>query len=115
MRANRLQAVGGRLPGAPEHLSGRSQALWRSTVADYDLEPHSLELLRLALEALDRCEQAREEIAAHGAYVSDRYGGRRASPAIAVERDARIAAARLFRELDLEGAAIPDPRPPRRR
>src|SRR5688572_7160222 len=100
-------------PKPPAHLSKRMKAFWRRVVDDYALEPHHLELFRLACEALDRTEEARAVIAAEGAFVSTRNGVR-AHPAIAVERDSRLAAARLFRELDLEGEPLPDPRPPRR-
>jgi len=92
---------------APEHLSARTKGLWRTLVVEYRFEPQHLELLRLALEALDRCEEARATLAAEGSYTTDRYGGRRAHPALAVERDSRIAAARLLRELNLDGEAIP--------
>jgi phage terminase small subunit len=101
--------------GAPEHLSARSRELWARIVRDYDLDVHHLELLRLALEALDRCEQARQALADEGMLTTNRYGVRVAHPAVAIERDSRLAAARLFRELDLEGEPLPDPRMRRRR
>ncbi len=82
-------------------------------MADYDLERHHVNLLTLLCEALDRGEQARQAIAQDGAYVADRFAQLKAHPAVAVERDARIAAARLTRELDLDGEPAPDPRPPR--
>jgi phage terminase small subunit len=102
------------LPKPPEHLSSASQTLWRSVIEDYELEPHHLELLRLALEALDRCEQARRLIEEEGPVFRDRFGCPRPHPRVAIERDSRIAAARLWRELDLEGEPMPDPRMPRR-
>jgi P27 family predicted phage terminase small subunit len=85
----------------PAHLSAARRDLFARIAAGYELEPHELELLRLACEALDRCEEARAVLAAEGAYTTDRYGSRRAHPAVSVERDSRIAAARLLRELDL--------------
>lgn len=99
---------------APRHLSRASRRLWRQLAEDYALgdEPHALRTLTLACEALDRGEEARERIALDGAYLTDRFGQLKAHPAVAVERDARIAAMRAFRELSLD----PDPgevRPPR--
>jgi phage terminase small subunit len=84
-------------------------------VADYQLEEHHLRLLTLAAEAWDRAQMARATILEHGAFFHDRHGSPRPHPALAVERDSRIAFARLVRELDLDGEPLPDPRPPRRR
>jgi len=67
----------------------------------------------LAAEAWDRSQEARETAEREGAYYEDRFGQPKAHPAVAVERDSRIAFARLMRELDLDGAPAPDPRPPR--
>jgi hypothetical protein len=83
-------------------------------VADYELEPHHVRLLTLAAEAFDRGEQARRAIAGDGAYFNNRFGDRKPHPALGVERDSRLAYARLLRELDLDRAPYPDPRPPRR-
>jgi P27 family predicted phage terminase small subunit len=89
---------------APSHLSERSQALWAEIERSFVLEAHERELVRLALEAIDRCEEAREALAREGAYQRNRYGSLTAHPAVAVERDSRIAAVRIFRELGLENA-----------
>jgi P27 family predicted phage terminase small subunit len=89
---------------APAHLSKRSRALWVEITARFTLEPTELELLRLALEAVDRCEEARQVLAAEGITSVGRYGQRLAHPACAIERDARLAAARLFKQLALPEA-----------
>ena len=100
-------------PAPPKYLSKRSRALWRDLVATFSFDVHHYELLRLALEALDRAEQARELLAADGPVVYPKNGGApRKHPAISIEESARIAAARLFRELNLEPAAG-ESRPPR--
>ena len=80
---------------------------------DFDLDEHHVRLLTLAAEAWERAQGAREAIAAHGPVYEDRFGQPRARPEVAIERDSRIAFARLLRELDLDGESGPDPRPPR--
>jgi P27 family predicted phage terminase small subunit len=101
-----------RVPSAPEHLSDRCRKWWRSVVTEFILEEHHLHLLRLAAEALDRSEEARAILAAEGIVV--RTGETvKAHPAVAIERDARIAAARLIRELALDAPASEGLRPPR--
>ena len=99
-------------PNPPEHLSDRCRKWWRAVMTDYDLEPHHEHLLRLAAEALDRAEQARGILAVEGICVPA-GDSVKAHPAVAIERDARTAAARLIRELDLDADAAPlTPRPP---
>jgi hypothetical protein len=102
---------------APKHLSARSKRLYRQLVADYrlDREAAALETLRLALEALDRTEQARAELARNGGpFYVDRFGQPKTHPAAALERDSRLAALRAFRELGLAPEESDDSqRPPR--
>lgn len=98
---------------APEYLSEDAAAWWRQVNREFELEPHHLRLLTLAAEAWDRCQEARAILAASGLTYEDRFGAPRARPEIAVERDSRLAFARLLRELDLD--AVPPPellRPP---
>lgn len=93
--------------GTPAHLEAKGAALWRYVLGDFDLEQHHREILLLACEALDRCEQARAVIAEQGMTYDDRFGQPRARPEVAIERDSRIAVSRLIRELglDVEGTA----------
>ena len=98
---------------APEHLTPETAAWWSDVVENYMLEGHHLRLLTLAAEAYDRCQQARAEIARDGLTVPTGDGGLKAHPAVAIERDARLAFARLVRELDLDAEPAPDrSRPP---
>ncbi len=99
----------------PSHLKAPGRRLWLSATGDFEIDPPGLELLRLACEALDRADEARVAIERDGAYVAGRYANIiRPHPALAVERDSRLAAARLIRELGLLEA--PDhPQPPPRR
>lgn len=98
----------------PEHLTDATADWWRQVMADYALEPHHRRLLQLACESWDRSQAARAEIADHGAVTfKDERGSIKAHPAVAIERDARVAFARLVRELDLDtGAPSESRRPP---
>ena len=100
-------------PKAPAHLAPETRKWWLSVHNDYTLEPHHTRLLTLAGEAFDRSVQARELIAKDGLTVPTSDGGLKAHPAVGIERDARLAFARLVRELDLDAGAPADtPRPP---
>ena len=109
-----LRAVSGERVEAPSHLREATQEWFVSVLRDYELEPHHVRLLTLAGEAWDRAQEARETLAVEGSYFTDRFGAPRAHPAVAVERDSRIAFARLLRELDLDAEPAPDVRLPRR-
>ena len=68
----------------------------------YVLQEHHLRLLQLACEAWDRAQAARERLDRDGVTVQGAEGGLKTHPAVGVERDARLAVARLVRELDLD-------------
>jgi phage terminase small subunit len=83
------------------------QAWWKQVMGDYELEAHHVHLLELACDAMDRTTQAREVLRTEGLTVAGRHGPK-PHPATTVERDSRLAFARLLRELDLD---CPQPRP----
>lgn len=98
----------------PSHLRKDTQAWWLSVHEAYALDPHHVRLLTLAAEAFDRAVEAREAIAKHGAVYEDRWQQPRARPEVGIERDSRIAFARLVRELGLDAEAADEgDRPPR--
>ena len=86
----------------PRHLAVDTKKWWLSVVKGYDLDEHHVKLLTLACETFDRCNQARKAIDEHGMIFNDRFGCPKARPEAAIERDSRIAFARLLRELDLD-------------
>jgi len=98
----------------PAHLTAPTKRWFAAVVADYALDEHHIRLLTLAAEAWDRTQEAREVIKAEGMTYSDRFRAPRKHPAVGIEESARIAFARLLRELDLDGDPTPDVRPPRR-
>ena len=87
---------------APKHLRTATRQWWNQVIADYELEPHHVRLLTLAAEAWDRGQQAREVMAKLGLTFEDRFGQPHARPEIGIERDSRLAFARLLRELSLD-------------
>jgi P27 family predicted phage terminase small subunit len=96
---------------APRHLQPATRRWWASVVSEYELDPHHVRLLTLAGEAWDRGQQAREALAVNGLTFTDRHGAPRARPEVAIERDSRIAFARLLRELGLDVQPPSETRP----
>jgi P27 family predicted phage terminase small subunit len=90
------------LPPPPEHLSPAMRTWWNQVMADYALDPHHLHLLEAACDAWDRMVQARETLAKEGLSVATKSGAPKRHPAADIERDSRLAFARLLRELDLD-------------
>ncbi|MCC7045027.1 MAG: hypothetical protein IT183_14270 [Acidobacteria bacterium] len=102
------------LPKPPRHLSRESAAWWRGLMAEFAFAPHQIRTLTAAAESWDRKEQARARIEAEGLTFATKAGELRPHPAVAIERDARIAFLRAVRELALADDAAPgDVRPPR--
>jgi phage terminase small subunit len=99
-------------PAPPKHLEKSTRAWFSGVVEGYELEPHHIRLLTLAGEAWDRCGQARTALQKFGLTYSDRFGCPRSRPEIGVERDSRLAFARLLRELDLNVTPPADPKRP---
>lgn len=102
----------GRRKLPPQHLKPPTRRWWSSVVADYELAPHHIRLLSLAGEAWDRCTEAREALAEHGVTFLDRFNCPKARPEVAIERDSRLAFARMIRELALDDTELPETRPP---
>ncbi len=85
----------------PEHLSKDAQGFWRWATDEYRLTQDDLKVLLMACEAMDRCIQARKRLAKQGLTYTDRFGQPKSRPEIAIERDSRLAFARLVKQLGL--------------
>ncbi len=109
----RLPGLQRDIPAPPDGLSRESRRLWRDVLGEYVLETHHREILRAGLEARDRMREAQAAIAHDGAYIDGRFG-KKAHPALAVERDSRTAMLRAFRELGLDLEQPATSRPPTR-
>lgn len=79
----------------------------------FELDEHDRIILAAACEAADRAAEAKAAVDRDGITIEGRYGPR-AHPAIAIERDARLAMLRAIRELGLNLETTPTPRPPSR-
>ena len=100
------------LPRPPQHLREQTRRWWSGVVKDYELEEHHLRILSLAAEAWDRVSRC-EAIDREGLTYLDKSGAPRMRPEIAIERDSRLAFARLVRELSLDVTPPVESRPPR--
>jgi P27 family predicted phage terminase small subunit len=95
----------------PKHLRKATSDWWSEIVSEYALESHHILLLTKACESFDRSEQAREALLKHGLTFEDRFGSPHARPECAIERDSRLAFARLVREIGLDVSHPSDSRP----
>lgn len=101
-----------RNPVRPRHLKPQTAKWWAAVVKDWNLEDHHIKLLTLAAESWDRVCAARKVLDKEGMTFIDRWDQPKARPEIAIERDSRIAFARLIRELDLDTGQQAASRPP---
>jgi P27 family predicted phage terminase small subunit len=92
----------------PPYLSDQMKRWWQIVLDDYVLHEHHLRLLESACGAWDRMTQAREAIRKHGLTFEDERRMLRVRPEVSVERDSRIAFARIVRELQLDPIAPPE-------
>jgi len=104
-------------PDPPKGTAAAGRALWRSVVADYDLEEHERALLVEAVRTVDLLAELDIIIKDEGAVVESPQG-RKANPAAVEARQQRIALARLLAALRLpagdEGDQAAGARPQRR-
>jgi phage terminase small subunit len=96
-------------PKAPTHLHPDTQAWWTYVHTNWQLEQHHTRLLTQACIAWDRAEEARQILKRDGIVIGGRKAAVRPHPCIAIERDSRLAFARLVAQLNLDAETAPDP------
>jgi phage terminase small subunit len=87
---------------APKHLSPAAKRLFKFITSGYEIDEAAGMILVTTLDAYDRREQARQEIAKSGAVSPDRFGQLKPSPWCAIERDSALTVMRGFRALGLD-------------
>jgi phage terminase small subunit len=90
-----------KIPTAPKNLTPGALAAWRDIHRRYRVHQDCLPALTELVEALSRKEQAQEAIAADGILIEDRFKVKRPHPALAIERDSRLAVLRCLKVLGL--------------
>jgi P27 family predicted phage terminase small subunit len=86
----------------PAALSKPAKKLWLRLSGELDLDGGGWLMLDLLCEAWDRREQARAAIVAEGAVSQDRFGQKKPSPWVAIERDSTLAIQRSYHALGLD-------------
>lgn len=86
----------------PSTLSRPAKRLWQQLASDIALDAGGALMLTCLVEAWERREQARAEIAKSGAVYEDRFGQKKPSPWVAIERDSTLAVQRAFHALGLD-------------
>lgn len=92
--------VAGSAPKPPKGAGSAGRALWRSIVAEYELEQHELALLEACVRTVDVLAALEARVAADGPLLASSQGDR-AHPALVEARQQRITLARLFAALRL--------------
>lgn len=88
-------------PAGPVKLSPRAEELYRRVVDRWDLDEVATAILRLAVEAMTRADEAAAIVSREGLCVPDRWGRPQKHPAALLERDHRAAAAASLQKLGL--------------
>ncbi len=87
----------------PAHLSDESKKFWTQIVDDYSIsDAAGLKILRVACEAFDRAQMARQSIDTAGMLLLDKFGQQKVNPLLATERDARSSFLAALKALNLD-------------
>lgn len=87
-------------PSPPGDLKRSGRALWRSVVADFDLDEHERQLLHETCRTRDLCDLLQTQLDTDGP-MSESSQGVRVHPAAVELRQQRIVLARLLAALNV--------------
>ena len=98
----------------PKHFSEEAASLWQAVLNDYILDASEKAILKVGIEAYDRCQECRKKIYEEGITITDPSGRVRAHPALQAEKQAASVYLQASRLLGLgEEEARPVGRPGR--
>lgn len=90
-------------PTPPPGLSKDAKSWWLEIQDEYGIDdPGGLLLLKTAMLAYDRMQQARDAICKEGPTILDRFGQTKAHPLLTVERDSRAGMLQALRAMNLD-------------
>jgi P27 family predicted phage terminase small subunit len=88
---------------APKHLSKEARLIFKNLCSEYGIDDVAgLRILRVACEAFDRAQAAREAIDRDGMTIKDKFGQIKPHPLLPVERDSRAAFLAGLKHLNLD-------------
>jgi hypothetical protein len=90
-----------RVPPAPAGSKTSGKRLWRSILAEYELEEHETALLREMVRTVDQLDQLQAVVERDGPMVAGPGLAKRVHPALVEARQLRITLARLAAALRL--------------
>lgn len=95
-------------PDPPDHLQDVARRFWCDVQTTYAIsDPAGLRLLRLACEALQTAESARQVLEREGLTYLDRFGAPRPRPEARLQTAAMTTFRALVRELRLDPPEVP--------
>jgi phage terminase small subunit len=87
---------------APSHLSEKSKTLWNEIVPKRGSGASRLALITIALESLDRADEARKLIAEEGlTSITKKTGAIHVNPLLKIERESKNLFVKIFNDLGL--------------
>lgn len=87
----------------PKHLSKEAKKIWRDILSEYSIiDAAGIRILRVALEAYDRAQAARQAIDKDGMTITDKFNQLKSHPLLPIERDSRAAFLAGLKALNLD-------------